>query len=109
MRSKSPLRAWLIALAVVSPIASSTTAGAAGGSANATALPSQWVTGSLPQRVALGDGVKLVLSNDTKLLRLPTIPTPVRGKNIAPRAYVFELVRGRVDVDIDMAKPPYHT
>jgi hypothetical protein len=59
--------------------------------------------------VAVGDGVKLLLSADTKLLRLPTIPTPVRGNNIAPRAYVFELVQGRVDVDIDTTKPPYHT
>lgn len=110
MCSNSLFRAWLVALAVVSLIASGTTNGsAAGGSSSATVLPSQWVTTNSTQKVALGDGVKVVLSTDTKLLRLPTIPTPVRGKDISPRAYVFELVRGRVDVDIDMAKPPYHT
>jgi hypothetical protein len=52
----------------------------------------------------LGDGVRLRLGAGTKLMRLPTIPAPARTKGMSPRAYVLELVRGRVDVDIDMTR-----
>jgi hypothetical protein len=57
----------------------------------------------------LGDGVKLVLSANTSLLRQPSIPAPMQAKNMASRAYVLDLIRGRVDIDIDTSWPLYYS
>lgn len=95
---------WLIVLgiAVPSTAITATPAGTA-----SIALPPQWETHDAQQRVALADGVKLQLAPETRLVRLPSISAPARTKNMSPRAYMFELTRGRVDVDIDMTHQQY--
>ena len=106
--SNLPLRVWLIGLVVATPLASS--AGGALASAGAPAtVPTQWETEGATKSIALVDGVQLVLASNTQLLRRASIPAPMHIKNMAERTYVLELVRGRVDVDIDMSKQPYYS
>ncbi len=107
LRPNAPPRVCLIGLALATSSATSNLALAA--AAVAPSPPTQWTTEEAPQVVDLRDGVKLMLAADTKLLQLPSIPTPVHAKNIAPRAYSLELVRGRVDIEIDSSKQPYYT
>jgi hypothetical protein len=90
------------------PLASSAERALASAGAPAT-VPSQWATEGAPKCITLVDGVQLVLANNTQLLRRPSIPAPMRIKNMAERTYVLELVRGRVDVDIDLSKQPYYS
>jgi len=106
--SNLPLRVWLIGLVVATPLASSAERALASAGAPGT-LPSQWATAGTPKSITLVDGVQLVLANDTQLLRRPSIPAPMHIRNMAERTCVLELVRGRVDVDIDMSKQPFYS
>ena len=107
LRPNTPLRFCFIGFMVATSSATSNQSLAAGSVTPST--PTQWATQDSPQVVDLRDGVKLVLAADTKLLRQSSIPSPAHAKNVAPRAYALELVRGRVDIDIDTSKQPYYT
>lgn len=69
----------------------------------------QLVTQSSAKIVQLQEGIRLDLSANTELVKLPTIPAPAKGQNLAPRALQFELIRGRVDVTIDASRTPIYT
>lgn len=103
-----PLRVWLLGLVVATPLASTAERALASAVAPAT-VPSQWATEGSTKNITLVDGVQLVLASNTQLLRRPGIPAPMHIKNMAERTYVLELVRGRVDVDIDLSKQPFYS
>jgi|GEM_PF-3113515 len=100
-------RIWLVGLVATVPCASIVAKPANAAGASIGSSPSHWETQDASRQVTLGEGVKLQLGPNTKVLRLPSIPAPARTKGMAARAYVLELLRGRLDVEIDMTRQAY--
>ncbi len=99
-----PSHASLVALVLTTVPSLTAISFAADSSSKSTA--SEWAAQDSPQVVQLREGVKLTLAPGTRVVRQPTIPVPPHLKDLAPRAYAVELIRGRLDVDIDSCKKP---
>lgn len=82
--------------------------GATSFAAGATSNAAEWVTQDAPQVVELREGVQLTLAPNTRVVRQPSVPVPGHLKQLAPRAYAVELVKGRLDVNIETRHQPIY-